>query len=88
MDASDGGNLRQCVSSSGSDSGPAWSPDGSKIAYHSDQDGDTEIYLVNVNEARNSRVAAPCLKIYSALFRLVFKAQAPRKDLSRYSRCL
>lgn len=26
----------------------AWSPDGSRIAFHSDRDGDYEIYVMNV----------------------------------------
>jgi len=28
---------------------PAWSPDGSKIAFFSDRDGDEEIYIINAD---------------------------------------
>jgi Tol biopolymer transport system component len=35
------------VSSSGWDTGAAWSPDGSRIAFSSERDGDEEIYVVN-----------------------------------------
>ena len=37
------------------DSGASWSPDGKKIAFHSDRDGNGEIYVMNADgsEQRN-----------------------------------
>jgi Tol biopolymer transport system component len=37
---------------SASDTYPAWSPDGAKIAFQSDQDGDYDIYFMDVNNRR------------------------------------
>jgi Tol biopolymer transport system component len=48
---SDGSNLKQITSGEGSDTNPAWSPDGSAIAFDSDIDGDSEIWLItNINK--------------------------------------
>lgn len=35
---------------------PSWSPDGSKIAFSSDRDGNREIYLVDVNTQKETRI--------------------------------
>ena len=48
--SSDGKNLKQITFGDGSDNNPAWSPDGSSIAFDSDIDGDREIFLItNMN---------------------------------------
>jgi Tol biopolymer transport system component len=42
-------NLTKLTDNSASDTYPAWSPDGSKLAYQSDLDGDYDIYFMDVN---------------------------------------
>ena len=42
----DGTDLRQLTANWWSDSDPAWSPDGTQIAFASDRDGDFEIYTM------------------------------------------
>jgi Tol biopolymer transport system component len=46
MDA-DGTNLKNLTNTSASEWVPDWSPDGQKIAFSSDRDGDSEIYIMN-----------------------------------------
>ena len=47
---SDGnGATRLTTNRSADDARPAWSPDGSKIAFHSDRTGDYEIYVMNAD---------------------------------------
>ncbi len=43
-----GGPVRRLTYSRGRDREPAWSPDGTQIAFASDQDGDFDIYVVDV----------------------------------------
>ena len=38
------------------ESGPSWSPDGSKILFTSDQDGDTEIYVMNADGSNQTKL--------------------------------
>jgi Tol biopolymer transport system component len=45
----DGTDLRNLTQAPGEDVYPAWSPDGTRIAFGSDRDGDYEIYVVNVD---------------------------------------
>jgi dipeptidyl aminopeptidase/acylaminoacyl peptidase len=47
MDA-DGGHVRRLTEDSADDRAPAWSPDGTQIAFYSDRDGNAEIYLMDV----------------------------------------
>jgi Tol biopolymer transport system component len=61
----DGGGLRRLTRDAGFDGEPAWSPDGTKIAFRSNRDGNNEIYVMNAdgtalrnltrNTARDSR---------------------------------
>src|SRR5690348_14850117 len=41
--------LRRLTNNSALDSGPAWSPDGSRIAFWSNRDGKSEIYVMNAD---------------------------------------
>jgi Tol biopolymer transport system component len=45
----DGTNVRRLTDSPGLDEGPVWSPDGTKIAFSSDRDGQQEIYVMNAD---------------------------------------
>jgi TolB protein len=45
----DGTNLKNLTHTSASEWVPAWSPDGQKIAFSSDRDGDSEIYIMDKN---------------------------------------
>lgn len=44
---SDGTNLKNLTNTPASEWVPMWSPDGQKIAFSSDRDGDSEIYIIN-----------------------------------------
>jgi len=59
--ASTGGAVSRITTQQGSDADPAWSPDGSSIAFASERDGNLEIYVMNRNSqslARLTNVAA------------------------------
>lgn len=45
----DGTDLRNLTQAPGEDAYPAWSPDGSQIAFASDRDGDYEIFVANAD---------------------------------------
>ena len=45
----DGSGLNQLTTDPAADFDPAWSPDGSKIAFRSTRDGHDEIYLMNAD---------------------------------------
>jgi Tol biopolymer transport system component len=45
----DGGNLRRLTDDPGLDEYPTWSPDGQWIAFHSERDGDFDIYIMRPN---------------------------------------
>ncbi len=48
MDA-DGGNPQNLTNDPNSDHSPAWSPDGTRIAFSSDREGDFEIYVMDAD---------------------------------------
>jgi len=45
----DGTDPRNLTNHPRFDSGPAWSPDGTRIAFNSDRDGNPEIYVMNAD---------------------------------------
>jgi TolB protein len=45
----DGTNFRRLTAGPNIDTRPAFSPDGSKLAFQSNRDGDYEIYVMNLN---------------------------------------
>ena len=45
----DGTDPVRLTQSEGADWAPAWSPDGTKIAFESNRDGDFEIYMMNAD---------------------------------------
>ncbi len=46
----DGHNAHALTTGTGNDLAPAWSPDGSRLAFTSDRDGDWEIYVMDLAE--------------------------------------
>ena len=51
-----GSGQTQLTNGGSTDSGPAWSPDGTKIAFHSNRDGNLEIYKMNADGTGVTRV--------------------------------
>jgi Tol biopolymer transport system component len=52
----DGTHVRRLTDSPGLDEGPVWSPDGTKIAFSSDRDGQQEIYVMNADGSDQRRL--------------------------------
>jgi Tol biopolymer transport system component len=52
----DGSNVRRLTNHPGQDHSPAWSPDGARIAFVSERDGNEEIYLMNPDGANLRRL--------------------------------
>lgn len=46
---SEGGNLKQVTHTAANNSSPSWSPDGSKLIFHTDHDSNYEIYTISVD---------------------------------------
>ena len=55
MDA-DGSNAGEVAGGSGWDFNPAWSPDGGRIAFQSEADGGSEIYVMDVETWERARL--------------------------------
>lgn len=55
MDA-DGSNVRALTSAPGRDWRPRWSPDGERIVFVSDRDGDEEVYLLDIALGTQTRL--------------------------------
>jgi Tol biopolymer transport system component len=53
---SNGTGSTRLTADSASDVGPAWSPDGTKIAFQSDRDGNPEIYVMNADGSNPIRL--------------------------------
>ena len=56
MDA-DGGNPTNLTNHAERDGDPVWSPDGTKIAFHTKRDGNWEIYVVDADGANPTNLS-------------------------------
>jgi Tol biopolymer transport system component len=52
----DGSNQTRLTYNNASDSFPTWSPDGTRIAFGSDRDGNDEIYIMNADGSNQIRL--------------------------------
>ena len=52
----DGTGITPVTNSRGDDRDPAWSPDGQRIAFTSDRDGNSEVYLMNADGSAQTRL--------------------------------
>jgi len=52
----DGSNVRRLTYNDAIDNKPSWSPDGTKIAFASDRDGNSEIYVMNADGTNQTRL--------------------------------
>lgn len=52
----DGSGVTSLSNSEGDDRDPAWSPDGTRIAFTSERDGNTEIYVMNSDGSAQTRL--------------------------------
>ena len=55
----DGSDVRRLTSDDGVESSPAFSPDGSQIAFSAQYEGNTDVYVVPAAGGRPSSIAAP-----------------------------
>ena len=54
----DGTGLTRLTNHPAADPAPAWSPDGTRIAFASNRDGNDEIYLMNADGSNSIRLTA------------------------------
>jgi TolB protein len=52
----DGSSVTRVTDTSGSDSSPVWSPDGTRIAFESFREGKSEVYVVNADGSGLTRL--------------------------------
>ncbi|HEX2052434.1 MAG TPA: hypothetical protein VHJ78_01735, partial [Actinomycetota bacterium] len=52
----DGSNPQRITDATGVDSSPDWSPDGTKIAFNTNRDGNFEIYVMNADGSNPRRL--------------------------------
>lgn len=51
-----GGNQTRVTNNADRDADPAWSPDGARIAFSSDRDGNSEVYVMNTDGSGQARL--------------------------------
>jgi TolB protein len=54
--AASGGDVTQLTHGPAGNGGPAWSPDGQRIAFTSSRDGNSEIYVMNADGSNQTRL--------------------------------
>ena len=52
----DGSGQRNLTRNPANDSDPTWSPDGRRLAFVSDRDGDLEVYVMNADGSGQRRM--------------------------------
>ena len=52
----DGSNIHNLTNNAAEDTLPCWSPDGSKIAFSSSRDGNSDIYTMNADGSNVNRL--------------------------------
>jgi Tol biopolymer transport system component len=55
-DLANNGNITQLTNNSYSDKFPSWSPDGQWLAFHSDRDGNIELYIMKADGSETKRI--------------------------------
>ncbi len=64
MDA-DGSNQTRLTNNPSLDAFPVWSPDGTKITFASDRDGNPEVYVMDADGSNQTRLTNnPALDVY------------------------
>ncbi len=60
----DGSGVTRLTNNADADRHPAWSPDGAKIAFHSDRDDNYEIYVMNADGSDQTRLTNDAAHAY------------------------
>lgn len=77
----DGTNITPLTDNESQDIGAVWSPDGTKIAFHSNRDGDFEIYVMNADGSEQTQLTDNDIDDFSP-------AWSPNGELIAYSTVL
>jgi len=85
MDA-DGGNVRQLTDNPGSDINPAWSPDGTRIAFSRYRAWDKDIYVMDADGGNVQRLTEPRRGTHGYIGRLSTRPWSATRPSGRNSR--
>lgn len=82
---SDGSGQVQLTDGTAEDWGPAWSPDGNRIAFTSERDGNREIYVMNADGSGETRLTSHTAQDFSPTWtpdglKIAFRSDRPGGD--------